>query len=319
MPAFSGNFTELSEAISYERGALEFIRSTLFDQAETSSQRAVIDVSKAKTPDGFYPIIVEATGHASVSAGAVRSALSQLRPLAFTSAFKMHDLIAEWILRANGSMSWRFRDKVSDYEGMARQNTLSEPIALANWPMGSRAFWALYKMLTPFRNKIVHAGGFSVVGDTLKIIGDRGTLTLTHKDQGAYIRAVCLVADAILNDLPIEARRALIIENDLHELTHIHNIVGLSLRALRLASVEVVAPATASPDGGASAIVNFDDVRRTAERSFPTDGILAFDLTLRAERAGRRLRWVFPPLTVPSGEKRISEGDPEFDPYLVTE
>jgi hypothetical protein len=122
-----------------------------------------------------------------------------------------------------------------------------------------------------------------------------------------------------LNNFPIDSRSALIIENDLHELTHMHSIVGLTLRRLRLASIEVVAPATNSPNGSASVVVNFDDVRKTAERSFPTDGVLAFDLTLRAENAGRGLRWVFPPLTVPSGEKRISEGDPEFDPYLVNE
>jgi hypothetical protein len=33
------------------------------DQAETNSQRAVIDVSKAKTSDGFYPITIEVTAH----------------------------------------------------------------------------------------------------------------------------------------------------------------------------------------------------------------------------------------------------------------
>jgi hypothetical protein len=317
MSGFSGNVNELSEAISYERGALEFIRSTLFDQAETSSHRAIIDVSKAKTSENFYPITVEATAHISVSAGAVQSALSQLRPLAFTSAFKMQDAIVEWILRANGSTPWGFRNKIADYERMAGQNTLSEPMTLADWPMGARAFWALYKIMTPFRNKIIHAGSFSVEGDTLKIIGDRSTLSLTHKDQGAYIRAICLLADALTNNSLIESRIAMIVENDLHELTHIHNIPGLCMRALRLASVEVVARAIDSSDGPVSVIVDFDAVRKTAERSFPTTGILAFDLTLRAENARRRLKWVFPPFTVPSGEKRISEGDAAFDRYLV--
>jgi hypothetical protein len=42
MSGFSGNVNELSEAISYERGALEFIRSTLFDQRVGRNKRRAL-------------------------------------------------------------------------------------------------------------------------------------------------------------------------------------------------------------------------------------------------------------------------------------
>lgn len=319
MSTFTGDVADLSEAISYERDALEFIRATLFDQIETNSQALTIDLSKGKNDSGFYPVTAHLTAHISISAGAVRSALAKLRPLAFSSAFKMHDLVVEWILRANGSSTWRFKEKVADYERMFRDGSLSEPPALAGWPMGSRAFWSLYKILTPFRNKIVHAGSFSVAGDTLNITAERGTLSLSHKDQGAYIRAVCLIADYMLSNSQIDPRRAVIVENDLYTLTRVHNVAGLLLRSMRFASVEAVAAIADGVDGRPGVTINFDDIRQAAERSFPTDGILAFELTIRAERGGRKLRWVFPPLMVLAGEKRLTEGDSEFAPYFVGE
>ena len=209
----------------------------------------------------------------------------------------MHDLVAEWILRANGVSSWRFNDKIAAYEQMFQDNSLSEPPGFAGWPMGSMAFWSLYRILTPFRNKIAHAGSFSVAGDALNITAERGTLSLSHKDQGAYIRAICLIVDHMLSSLPFDSRSGVIVENDLHTLTRVHNVAGLNLRSMRFASVEAVAAVTDGVDGRAGVTINFDDIRQAAERSFPTNGILAFELTIRAERDGRTFRWVFPPMT----------------------
>ncbi|QLH73214.1 hypothetical protein [Rhodopseudomonas palustris] len=315
---FAGDASLLSEMISYERGALEFIRTKLFDQTEESHAKLVIDLSKEKTVDGLRPVTVAAFGYASISAEAVRSALSQFRPLAFASTFKMHDLIVEWILRANGSKAWAFKEKVIDYEKIAGRGALSEPFALSAWTTGSKAFWALYKVLMPFRNKVIHSGAFSVDDDALSIVSKERALTLSHAEQGAYVRAICLLADAILDNCCLSRQNLLIVENDLHDLRDIHQVPGVSFRSLRFASVEVIAPASYDPCRGLSACLDFDEIRERAEFVFPTDGVVIFDLTLRAHAEGRDVRWSFPFFSVPSGHKQIWEADPEYAPYLST-
>ena len=201
MPAFTGNVTDLLGLVSYERDALEFVRSSLFGQTEPTPSTLAFNLSDSKNAEGFYPAhrSMKAEG-ITVGDQAVRSALSRLRPLAFSSAFKMHDLIVEWILGANGSTSWRFKDKITDYERMLKGGTLSEPPALASWSLGSQAFWALYKSLTPFRNQIVHGGGFSLAGSTLNIFHQGKKLSLSDGEQGAYIRATCLIADRVMQN-----------------------------------------------------------------------------------------------------------------------
>jgi hypothetical protein len=313
---FSGDVAVLSEMISYERGALEFIRTKLFDQIEKSHAKLVIDLFKEKTADGLRPLTVEAFGYASVSAEAVRSALSQFRPLAFASTFKMHDLIVEWILRANGSKAWAFNEKVADYEKIAGRGALTEPFALSGWTAGSKAFWALYKVLMPFRNKVIHSGAFSIDDDALSIESKERALTLSHAEQGAYVRAICLLADAILDNCCLSPQNLLIVENDLHDLRDIHQVPGVSFRNLRFASVEVITPASYDLCRGLSACLDFDEIRESAAFVFQTDGIVVFDLTLRANAEGRDVRWSFPFLSVPSGYKQIWETDPEYAPYL---
>jgi len=313
---FAGDTILLSEMISYERGALEFIRIKLFNQTEESRAKLVVDLSKERAVNGVLPVTVEVSCHASVSAEAVRSALSQFRPLAFASTFKMHDLIVEWILRANGSTAWAFNEKVADYEKIEGRGALSQPLAFSGWVAGSKAFWALYKVLLPFRNKVIHSGAFSVGDDALSIVSKDRTLSLSHAEQGAYVRAICLLADAILDNCCLSRQNLLIVENDLHDLSGIHQVSGLSFRCLRFSSVEVIAPASYDVRRGFGVCLDFDEIRERAAFVFQTDGVVVFDLTLRGNAEGREVRWNFPFDSVPSGNKQIWEADPEYAPYL---
>jgi hypothetical protein len=122
---------------------------TLFGQTEESSRSLKINLSDKKDKDGFYPkhIGMEASGVSS-GAYAVQSALSRLRPLAFAAAFKIQDMIAEWILHANGSTAWIFKQKIADYRSMRRTLAWSEPSAFATRAIvSSSAFWELYGAL----------------------------------------------------------------------------------------------------------------------------------------------------------------------------
>lgn len=319
MTPFTASASELIEMIAYERDALEFVRSSLFGQTESTSQTLNLNLSEGKNAEGFYRRDISVkVGPLVVGEQLVRSALSRLRPLAFSSTFKMHDLIVEWILRANGSTSWTFREKIADSERMRKGGTLSEPPVLASWHLGSQAFWALYKSLTPFRNEVVHGGGFSLAESRLDILHRGRKLSLSNEEQAAYVRAICLIADAAMRNGAVEILDVYRIEHDFHTLCKVHGVAGLKPRPLRIASVQVAAQGFAAADGRISANINFDDIKREAERTFPTEGeILAYDLTVRAEDGSRRVGWHFPPLAAPTGERRVAEGDPEFEPYVT--
>jgi hypothetical protein len=318
MAAFGGSGNDLAALIAYEREALEFVRTTLFDQTEAASSPSLtLNLSETKK-DGYYPRHIGLTA-AGFFAGAeaVRSALSRLRPLAFSTAFKMQDMIVEWILHANGSRAWGFSEKIAKYDAMERAGTFCEPVAFAKRKVTSKAFWELYKALTPFRNEIIHKNSFSLKGSTLTVSAKGKTLNLSDKQQGSYIRAICLIADALVSGAEIEVVKGYIIENDLHGVGAVHSISGLSAQEVRTESVTVVSPGHKNADGRIEANVDFDDIRRNAEAAWPTGPacILLFDLTLIVEADNRQVKWVFPPTTLPVGTVRVAENDPDLEPY----
>lgn len=318
MTAFGGNGSDLAAMIAYERDALEFIRAALFDQTETASHSLELNLSEAKNLDGFYRRHITLNlPSVSFGAGAVRSALSRLRPLAFSATFKIQDMIAEWVLRTNGSSAWSFSEKIADYDRMKTAGTLTEPAAFANKKMVSDAFWGLYKALTPFRNKIIHKNSFTVVGNTLTISADGRALSLSDKKQGSYIRATCLTADALINNKEIEGVSSYIVENDLRDLSNIHNVVGLKAQSVRTASVTAVALGHLNASGYTEVDVDFDEIKRNAEATFPPGptNILLYELVLVVEADNRQMKWVFPPGALPVGRTQVAENDPSFDPY----
>lgn len=318
MTTFGGSGSDLAAIIAYERDALEFIRVALFDQRETISHSVELNLSEAKNPDGLYrrSITIDIPS-VSFGAGAVRSALSRLRPLAFSAAFKIQDMIAEWVLRTNGSRAWSFSEKMADYDRMSTAGTLTKPMALANKNMVSEAFWGLYKALTPFRNKIIHKNSFTVADDTLTISAEGRALSLSDKEQGSYIRATCLIADALINNKEIEGLSSYIVENDLHDLNKIHNVVGLKAQSVRTALITAVAHGDLNPSGCIEVDVDFDEIKRNAEATFPPGptNILLYKLVLVVEADNRQMKWVFPPGALPIGRMRVAENDPNFDPY----
>jgi hypothetical protein len=320
VPTFAGNVSELNELIAYERDALKFVRTALFGERAPSGEGLELDLTKPKTSDGYYPVVAKAVGHASVTGNAVKSALSQLRPLAFATAFKMHDMIVEWVLRANSCHDWAFKKKIENYKQLVAAGSLSQPSALANWSIGSSGFWKLYESLAPFRNQITHTGSFAIEGNALKITARGGAvLTLSDVAQGAYARFVCLVADRIIEGEQFVGLDALIAENDLFELRAAHALTGITPRGFKFTSIGVIAPARIDDSGRMRVVIDFDSISKRAEQVIlpPKDGFTAFDLTITAQADGRTLRWLFPVLSAPTGEHTIVEGDPVHEPYRL--
>ena len=106
---------ELADRTEYEMWALELIRAKLFNQNETPNTVATFILGNTNDAG-------ELLGHVQMSLvtnlsdQAVKEALSRFRVLAFISAFKLQDMIAEWILEANGEHPRRFVQKLAKYD-----------------------------------------------------------------------------------------------------------------------------------------------------------------------------------------------------------
>jgi hypothetical protein len=320
MTSFSGVEADLEQAASYELDALEFVRATLFSQTEVPANELRINLADRKNDEARYPATIGHVSTVSMSDQAVRAALSRLRPLAFVTAFKLQDMIAEWILRANGSTAWAFKAKLKDYDTKNKSGTLHEPDVFVHWPLLSTAFWELYKALTPFRSAVVHASGFSIHSDNaLEIWHNTQSLRLSDSQQASYIRAMCLLTKQLLNKSPFSGLREAMVASDFSTLAPIHHQAGFTHRPIRFESMHVNLPSSASKSGPFESMVDFGELTRQAAATFPTasNGVLFLQLIIKGEDSSRLLAWSFPPESIPTGKVVIREGDPAYDKYLV--
>lgn len=310
MANFSANVQDLDEATAYEVEALDFLRAALTLESEAASTHLSVtlgDVSADGKPRGSIGLHLQDT----LSAGAVAAALGRMRPLAFSAAFKVQDMIAEWILRENGSTAWQFKQKLAAYATFSSAGTLIEPPLLSGWPLLSKAFWQSYKFLVPFRGTVVHSSGVSVLQDgTIKIVKAGQILLLSPAQQAAYIRAMCTLVKQLLGlQLPSGPSRQLL-ENDFATLAALHGQAGFMKRSVRLSSLQIEVPVAAAASTSPFEVeIDFDLFRKTMEEIFPPgpDGILFYSTEIKAKSETRDIRWYFPHEAMQTGKIRLFE------------
>jgi hypothetical protein len=231
-------------------------------------------------------------------------------------------MIVEWILRANGASEWQFSKKLKAYDQLVASGTLVSPILLAPSSALAKPFWALYRYLVPFRGTVVHAGGVVLESDgTVKVTRGANVLDLTPTQQASYLRAMCLLGKLLSTQLSPNAFLRALIESDFCELASHHKQLGLTRTTSRLALLEVEVPTSMVRMAPVAFDVDFDQLRLTMEKTY-TAGISAqvyFSVTICTDVADRRLTWVLPFESIPSGTVTIAQGDPQFDGFLKIE
>lgn len=289
-----------------------------------------VNLGDQKDADGLYPCQVKRHSFIRTSDDAVQSSLSRLRPLTFSAAFKVQDMIGEWVLHANGSNAWPFTKKLKAYDDFRKAGTFIEPNTFLSWPDLSNAFWELYRELVPFRGTVVHGSGISV--------GSNGTLyiakskQLSEAQQGAYVRAMCLLVPHLLNDRPLSGLHEAIVANDFATLHPIHKQSGFSLRPYRFDSMHVTVPENRPKrcwlfgllsrlirsSNPVAIKIDFDDLKTQMEHASPVplSGVSLFELSIQVEACNRVLLWKFPPDSIPVGQLMLKEGDAATDRYL---
>lgn len=298
---FNGQLNDLREKVAYERVALETVRKALFAQSEAPTEVITSNLSQLCGDTGQPLVEVSRSSQVSFSDSAVKAVLGEMRPLLFSAAFKVNDMIAEWILRANGCWSWPFSAKIQFYNRAVAANRLSEPAEFVAWPAGATAFWRLYSALADCRNILVHRNAFEVIGDDLCINDGRTTINLTHDQQSAYVRAMCLFSDGLTNGAGFPVYEKHLLESDLAKLQLVHNAQGLITLPVKRRSVVIHSPVIIGGDGNERLEVDFDQIERIAATDTIAGSLVLFDLTLVGSFSSGDVKWVFPVGDVPTG------------------
>lgn len=321
MGTFSAIPNDLEDAVAYELDAIEYLRATLFKQSETPDGGGASSITLGDiTSEGVQRVNMFAHATFSISEGAVRAALDRLRPLAFSAAFKMQDMIAEWILRANGVTDWPFTRKLDGYDKLLAGGRLIEPSLFAHRPLLARAFWELYRFFVPFRGTVVHSGGL-VLREDGAIVITRGTdkLCLTTVEQGSYMRAMCIITKKLLGRVNLDPFLNALIEGDFLQLEKYHGQKGFKVRNTRRATLSVnVPPSHVINQPPLLVEIDFDHLRQTMERTYALgpDGRLYFSVAIVVHTDAGEAVWDLPVESVPSGLVTLREGDSRYDRFL---
>lgn len=319
MAPFHANPSDLSDAVAYELDAIEYLRAALHAQGETVSGGTTVTLGDL-TPDGAFRRDLRMSARMAISDGAVRAALGRLRPLAFSAAFKIHDMIVEWILRANGVNAWAFREKLQAYDRLQAANSLAEPGLLAGHSVLSRAFWELYRFLVPFRGTVVHSGGVVLERDgTISITKSARTVKFTPDDQASYMRGMCLISKILSQQSNRDPFLENLIEGDLRGLDKYHAQHGLTVRHARLEALTVNVPVTHLLSAEPLAVrLDFDELRGMMEATHPPgpNGHLFFSVTIIAQVEQQQFEWHLPVEAVPTGTATLQRGDLACDRFL---
>lgn len=317
---FSADIEELERAISYEMFILEYFRRSIFGSDDEVRNKVEVDLSK-KTADGHVIFTHHHTIFMDLSANAVQSALNRLRPMAFVAAFKLHDMIGEWILKKNGVSAWSFSEKTRRYNEIRAAGHFSEPDYFLTRPDVSEVFWKLYERFALYRNKIIHHGGVSLRADGSIVIKlPEGDLLINSYHQSSYASSLFIIAKCLLGRLRDDSHLDAVVDSYLARLKDFHGVDSLSARYIRLFDVVIRARQEdlecADP---IRLVIDWDNIKETLSRQIPhgMDGEVFFSAEVSVELGDRLATWSIPLDSVPAGNTALIEGQPPFDEFLT--
>ena len=311
---------ELGNRTEYEYWLLDFFRSRFFHQSEKPNSEISFIYGNTNDKGDLYGEI-KISIVTRISEQDVQEALGRFRVLAFTSAFKLQDMIADWILEANGHSKWRFKEKLNLYDNLKRSGNLQSPTEFSRRADFGDAFWALFRRMEPVRSAVIHSGNLGVHSDGDIEIKDRdNSITyLSDKIQAAYVRYCWLIMAILTNKIEPTLLHEALIEGDLFTLASFHGLQGFAENKARFEAVRLAIPKSFAKQANPYLCeVDLTQVRKHVEKGFPVGmgGTLLFSLEVTGETETRNLVWSLPPERVPEKLLVLSEADPVNSQYL---
>jgi hypothetical protein len=227
-PTFDANsLTKLAERTEYETWFLEAVYALVENELFPSWPDGVIypvDKSKAQ----FL-----AHARANIILGDWRPGfLNAGGPLVFVAAFKLLDMLIEWILEKNGfSSSFRFQQKL---EQLNSSPSVPPLIETRRW-LKDRLV-GLYKTLEPFRGTIIHDKHFTTADGAIKVASSKkGIKGASVEISATHLRILARTIVSVLKYIDgswhIDEFREKTLRRDLDELAALHGLPSLGQRS----------------------------------------------------------------------------------------
>jgi hypothetical protein len=186
----SASLTDLAERTEYEAWLLETIYNIAEDKLSVVEDGLVYPANgdpPTYAIGGAISIKFFDWGPGFLNAGA---------PLVFVTAFKILDMLLEWVLVENGHVSTHeYRRKIE----ALKKPTVTFPPLIRSRPWLRDRLVALYEKFAPLRGTVIHARNFTASNGDLDVSSSkRGVIGPTVRLTAADLRSFAFVAVAAL-------------------------------------------------------------------------------------------------------------------------
>lgn len=223
-PYDSGALQRLSERTDYEAWFLEAVYTIGEDDLFPTFPDGVIYPSNGASPE----YIRHMRGRAVI--GDWRSGfLGAGAPLVFVTAFKLLDMIMEWVLGENGATpSFRFQEKIARLSG-----PISFPGVVECRPWLRERLLGLYRTLEPLRGTIIHDKHFASSDGAVHVSSSRHGIVGPQVDiEPGQLRSLSQTVVSVLRYIdgtwPIDEYREKQLRYAFDGLTQLHGCPDLS-------------------------------------------------------------------------------------------
>lgn len=298
---------------------MDYVRATLHGQNEDASGGLVLTLANESGERPARPQVHVNVAPVDMCETEIVAALGRLRPLAFGAAFKIQDMIAEWVLHANGVNERPFSRKVEALDKLRKAGSLVQPPPFDDDRPLSEAFWELYRSFVQIRNAVAHSGRVTLAIDgTLEVAGRSGTTRLRPPDQAAYMRSVCVIAKVFTGRAVPNAYLTHLVRADFRQLLAFHGVQLDTGQAFVKHLTVRVPPSRIESRNPLTLEIDFDELRQTMGQAFRAtpDRRVYFSVAVVVPAGERELTWHLPIETVPTGVVKLIEGDATWDRFL---
>ena len=211
--------TNLQDRTEYESWLLEEVY-------EITDQRIAVEgVDELVYPPTGAPPTQTVYGMASINIGDWRPGFLEAgAPLVLVTAFKLLDMILEWVLVQNGQpATFRFSQKL-----VALQGSIQFPQLIASRPWLQRRLLSLYTGLEPLRGTIIHDRHFQTSSGDLRVaISKKGSVRAPVALAAADLRRISAFGVSLIRYLEgtwaLDLFREKRLRFWLDQLAHVHN------------------------------------------------------------------------------------------------
>lgn len=267
---------------------------------------------------------VDITARETLGAGAVEEVIKALYPLIFVSAYKLLDMLFEWILEEHQSagvipeVPWRFSEKINMIKKLDNQHKLRLPsIFITDQGLYDR-FFALYDKMCDYRNAIIHASSFEISPTGLKITDREGnTISCSVVELFAFSHVVVTIS-RILQGEPLTTKLERSLRSHLDLLQAKHNYPAYGVAPPSGVIVEQIVEARATSTRHYEWELDMDRVWQRFKQVHPS--LEDFEFRIRGTVSGEiQTTWLIPSELLPdTGRMIILEDDLKWRAFIVT-